>query len=444
MQLVRLSLVLWLILILPSKQQTPVEYGYGEIRKAFETKNVKEVLTSAVTDYDTMKKVADSFQQQGTFQMPGEIRYMVEATGGKVSAKDILNMQLKAHDLPQIPDELYRRTQETEESFGDYQEWLQSYPSRIRTDVAAIGSGQEPIYQQVSPMARQAMDIVGKYESDSVGGYNAMNSGVDMQGNIQGYSGPSTDSRGLGKELTSMTLGEILELQKDPNGLFAVGRYQFTNHVGTLEAAMAATGITADMKFTPQVQDQLFLAHFDKHGYQPWDGPRLHATQPELDILNNFQRTFTYERPTWRQANNMNPKLVYRIGSLGYGSTGPHLDVKPVLKGGIYGDRSLDNRYIKGTLDKFVLVKTADGKLVPLSEGTITTDDDAAHRARSSYGHDYATPGGESGQEVYLTNGAKIVENWVDNSAEGQGSNRMVIELPDGRRFAFVHGTGVN
>ena len=183
------------------KATVPVEYGYGKIRAAFESKSTKEVLTSAVTDYDTMKKVADSFQAQGTFEMPGEIRYMVEATGGKVSAKDILNMQLKAHDLPQIPDELYRRTQETEESFGDYQEWLQSYPSRIRTDVAAVGSGQEPIYQQVpQALGRAAMDIVGKYESDSVGGYNAMNSGVDMQGNINGHSGPSTAPGGIGRD----------------------------------------------------------------------------------------------------------------------------------------------------------------------------------------------------------------------------------------------------
>ena len=139
----------------------------------------------------------------------------------------------------------------------------------------------------------------------------------------------------------------------------------------------------------------------------------------------------------------MNPKLVYRIGSLGYGSTGPHLDVKPVRAGTLDGDSS--QRYVEGTLDDFVKVKH-NGKLVPLSQGTVTTSTDADHRARarSSYGHDYATPDGSSGQEVYLTNGAKIISNTVDNSAAGQGSNRMVIELPDGRRFAFIHGTGVN
>ena len=76
--------------------------------------------------------------------------------------------------------------------------------------------------------------------------------------------------------------------------------------------------------------------------------------------------------------------------------------------------------------------------------GMKLTSDDAAHRARGtgSFGHDYAPAGGGGdGMGIFLTNGARIVENYVDNSPEGQGSNRMVIELPNGKRYAFVHGT---
>ena len=54
----------------------------------------------------------------------------------------------------------------------------------------------------------------------------------------------------------------------------------------------------------------------------------------------------------------------------------------------------------------------------------------------------YATDG-TSGQQVYLTNGARVIENWVDPAPNAQGSNRMVIELPNDKRYAFVHGTGV-
>jgi soluble lytic murein transglycosylase-like protein len=135
----------------------------------------------------------------------------------------------------------------------------------------------------------------------------------------------------------------------------------------------------------------------------------------------------------YAQPGLMNPRLVYRIESRGYGSTGPHLDVKPVVQGTLKGDRN--QRYVKGTLDNFVSVKVG-GKLQPLSKGTTTTDDDAAHRARrrSSFGHDYAAP---SGTELYLRNGAKVVGTFKGDG----GTDHTIIQLPDGRRFQFLHGT---
>jgi hypothetical protein len=142
----------------------------------------------------------------------------------------------------------------------------------------------------------------------------------------------------------------------------------------------------------------------------------------------------------FRRPDLMNPRLAYRIGSLGYGSTGPHLDVKPVQPGTIDGQsgRNLPP-YRQGMLDQFVLVKV-NGKLVPLSKGAPTSrtrsggkSDDAAHRARGSYGHDYAAP---DGTEVYLRNGARVVGTYKGD----QGTDHTIIELPDGRRFQFLHG----
>ena len=94
-------------------------------------------------------------------------------------------------------------------------------------------------------------------------------------------------------------------------------------------------------------------------------------------------------------------------------------------------------------LDQYVGVQTANGT-VPLSQGTVVTADDQAHRNRGSYGVDYATPDGKSGMPVVLRNGARVIENWVDPAPVAQGSHRTVIELPDGRRYAFVHGTAPN
>ena len=44
------------------KATEPIEYGYADIKRQFENKSVSEVLTSAVTDYDKMKEVSESFK----------------------------------------------------------------------------------------------------------------------------------------------------------------------------------------------------------------------------------------------------------------------------------------------------------------------------------------------------------------------------------------------
>ena len=128
---------------------------------------------------------------------------------------------------------------------------------------------------------------------------------------------------------------------------------------------------------------------------------------------------------------NMRPSIVYRIGSLGYGSTGPHLDLKRVDRG---TTRSTGSVQIEpNEVDNFVEVEI-DGKWKPLSKGTTLTDKEAEHRARGSYGVDYAAP---SGTQVRLKNGARVVSSFKGE----EGTDHLIIELPDGRRFQFLHGT---
>ena len=135
----------------------------------------------------------------------------------------------------------------------------------------------------------------------------------------------------------------------------------------------------------------------------------------------------------WRDPNTMRPSVVYKIGSLGYGSTGPHLDLKRVQQG---GTTTTGLSQIKpNEVDDFVEVNV-NGKWKPLSKGTTITDTESRHRARGSYGMDYAAP---SGTPVRLKNGARAVESF-----KGQGgTDHLIIELPDGRRFQFLHGTKV-
>jgi murein DD-endopeptidase MepM/ murein hydrolase activator NlpD len=121
----------------------------------------------------------------------------------------------------------------------------------------------------------------------------------------------------------------------------------------------------------------------------------------------------------WRTEATMRPKLVYRIDSIGPTSTGPHLDVKDT------GGRNF-GRY---DLDKYIEVEVK-GRRKPIS--TVMTDDQAAHRKRGSHGIDFAYP---AGTPVFLKNGARVVSN-----SPTEHGDKLVIQLPNGRTFSFLHG----
>jgi hypothetical protein len=153
----------------------------------------------------------------------------------------------------------------------------------------------------ISDLDRQKLDIIGKYESDPVGGYNAINQiGIAGGRGVLGYSG---DIRKMkqhgGRALTDFTVGEIMDLQADPGKsmsndqwiqsgkLHAVGRYQFIGP--TFRSEVQRQGIDLNAKFTPQLQDKLALGYLNHVGsVSPWVGPSDKASREELRILNTF------------------------------------------------------------------------------------------------------------------------------------------------------------
>ena len=152
--------------------------------------------------------------------------------------------------------------------------------------------------QASSPVERRALDIIGKYEADGAGGYNAVNQGgADGGRTVLGYSG---DFRQMpqhqGKALTSMTVGEIMALQYNDGSdwdswfargkLHAVGRYQFTGR--TFANVVKQLGIKPEQQFTPALQDAmaLHLLRTARNGLHQWIGPADHATQQERQFIN--------------------------------------------------------------------------------------------------------------------------------------------------------------
>jgi len=142
-------------------------------------------------------------------------------------------------------------------------------------------------------LLKQAADITGKYEAGAAG-YNAVNQiGIDGGHGTKGFSG---DFRQMnqhgGKDLTTMTLGEIMDLQANSDmsdgqwiregRLHAVGRYQFVGT--TLKGLVNRLGIPLTTKFTPQLQDQLFASLLKSGGPGQWIG-LTKATANEMAVI---------------------------------------------------------------------------------------------------------------------------------------------------------------
>jgi len=149
--------------------------------------------------------------------------------------------------------------------------------------------------------AKKALDIIGKYESDSVGGYNAVNQiGTAGGRGTEGFAG---DIRNMkqhgGKSLTDMTIADIMALQaddgtlsneqwKEQGKLHAVGRYQFIG--STLKNLVNSMGIDKSQKFSTQIQDQLALQLLKQSGYTQWVGPTDKASASEKAMLEKVRR----------------------------------------------------------------------------------------------------------------------------------------------------------
>lgn len=150
----------------------------------------------------------------------------------------------------------------------------------------------------IDPELKDALNVLGKYESDPVGGYNAVNQGGADEGRTAlGYSGDSSKSALFGYQGASdMSITEIQRRQNLPGGagsaqfenaggLWAVGRYQFTSP--TLAWVVEKTGISPDTKFTPEVQDYLagWLLANSHNGIGQWVGPRDDALPHERQLV---------------------------------------------------------------------------------------------------------------------------------------------------------------
>ena len=128
----------------------------------------------------------------------------------------------------------------------------------------------EPTQSRMATPSRS--DVAGEYKRlklldaiasgeafDKNDGYTSMNQGT-KDDKIIGSKDSAKHILG-DRDLTDLTLRELLEFQKLPNGhknrIFAAGRYQIIPT--TMEYAIDRSGLSLDDKFSPENQDKLAL-----------------------------------------------------------------------------------------------------------------------------------------------------------------------------------------
>ena len=125
----------------------------------------------------------------------------------------------------------------------------------------------------------------------------------------------------------------------------------------------------------------------------------------------------------------------YTGGNIGPTSTGSHTDVKQADNPRTSVDETLA-RFGATDLDNFVMVNDREKGLIPISQTTVTSGYDSLRDGgtRVHRGLDFGT---YEGDKLYLQNGARMI-----SKTKTVHGDKVTIELPDGRRFNFLHGKG--
>jgi hypothetical protein len=285
----------------------PITSPLTSIAKTLQTKGAAAYREQLVPK-EQLEAVVKQYRQTGQFKLPPSVQFIADQSGGTLSSFRALQLQLVAHNLEPIPEEIANQVTALESSvnalYDPFSRRLANYKSNpTRTDIMVMNAGQEAVYQQASPVQKSALNILAKYEVGNLG-YDGMNQGGTDGGRTAINSG--TGTKLLGKPLTSMTISEIMG-HHAAGTLHAAGRYQFIGP--TFMEQVKQQNIPLDAKFTPEVQDYMALKYLRQVGWRGiWIGPTDKADPKEAAILDSAASQPVQGNP-WRSPANMNPNL---------------------------------------------------------------------------------------------------------------------------------------
>jgi hypothetical protein len=359
--------------------------------------------------------IAQRLEAGGGVSIPPVFHEYAKASKGQYTAEDIVNAQLTKHGYTQQIQP--GAVQSVKQSISDPRLQRIFEANRLTQDnlnTAIIGGGNAPAtvrlgtsgFQDVIALGQSSgfqfpQVMAGMWALES--GWGKYHSGKNNVFNIKDFSGGGTLKNGsrwrdYGSVLESAQ--DFTELMKDKR--YAPGLAKARTPRQALEAIAAAGYAGGESDYVDKV-------------LRVMRGQGVNVDQPFSTVSS----------PT-RNPGHMTPTLAYITGDIGPTSTGEHLDVKDVTGA----------RFQENALDSFVEV--ADPEFGRISLGTLKQklpgrgDSFDQHLARGSHGIDYPTA---KGSKLFIKNGARVVSR--TSTVHG---DKVVIQLPDGRRFSFLHG----
>jgi hypothetical protein len=359
--------------------------------------------------------IAQRLEAGGGVSIPPVFHEYAKASKGQYTAEDIVNAQLKKHGYTQQIQP--GAVQSVKQSINDPRLQRIFEANRLTQDnlnTAIIGSGNAPATVRLGTSGFQDVIALGQasgFQFPQVmagmwaleSGWGKYHSGKNNVFNIKDFSGGGTLKNGsrwrdYGSVLESAQ--DFTELMKDKR--YAPGLAKARTPRQALEAIAAAGYAGGESTYVDKV-------------LRVMRGQGVNVDQPFA----------TTSSPT-RNQGHMTPTLAYITSDIGPTSTGEHLDVKDVT-GARFQENALDN-----------FVEVADPEFGRISLGSLKQklpgrgDSFDQHLARGSHGIDYPTA---KGSKLFIKNGARVVSK--TSTVHG---DKVVIQLPDGRRFSFLHG----
>lgn len=334
------------------------------------------------------------------------------ATGGNLSPVDILNRQLKAAGLGSQVQPGFRE-QLNQINDPRLQAILSQPLTQDRLNTAINGSGSAPATIRTGPSGFSDIISLGR-----AAGFKFPEAMAAMWALESGYG----------------------KYQSGRNNVFNIKDRStggWKSYGSPLESANDFIYLMSDAKYASALASARTPRQFIEGIAMTYSGQEPDYADKIIRVMksNGINPDQPYNNNPNPARNNafMRPTLAYLTSGIGPTSTGPHLDVKQQDNPNTPQNEFARN-FGPNALDNYVVVDDPKFGRVPLSRIPITNSF-ADHVARGSHGIDYGTA---DGTKLYVQNGARVV-----SKQRTEHGDKVVIQLPDGRRFSFLHGRSV-